>query len=314
VIHQLATFSHYHRHLDPIFAALPDDLRGDVLDPRKPRLWQIPKTDVVLIAGAIDIDYEYGCRQIYVEHGAGQSYIEIDPRSQPYYHGGTHPENVIGYVAPSKKVADSWGRPAVAVGCPALDWHWARGIQGMHARKTIAITFHWDAVRVCPEARSALDHYIDHLPMIVGWAKDRGHQFIAHAHPRDKMAREMWKRINVEYVDDIDEVLQRASILIGDNSSVLYEAAALGIKTLVLNAPWYRRDVHHGLRFWDAVPGRQFDDAHELVAIDPSFDHSDGYNIDRREAVARAYALRPGGGGAKIAADFVVRLAGSVRP
>ena len=131
------------------------------------------------------------------------------------------------------------------------------------------MTFHWRGDIVCPEAGTALEHYIDDLPMIIRWATDHGCDFIGHAHPRDVMAPGMWDRLDVEYVDDIDEVLQRASCVIADNSSVLYEAGRAGLKTMVLNAPWYRRDVHHGLRFWDAVPGPMFDDARPVGALQP---------------------------------------------
>ena len=81
-IHRLETFHWYARHIDPIWAALPDDMRGDVIGHRRPKLWRIPKTDVVLIGGAVDIDYDWGCNQVYVEHGAGQSYIDALPKSR----------------------------------------------------------------------------------------------------------------------------------------------------------------------------------------------------------------------------------------
>jgi hypothetical protein len=312
MIHLMSSFKHYFRHLDPIWFALPKELQGDIIDARRAKLWKIPKDDVVLIAGAIDIDYEYGTRQIYVEHGAGQSYIDAPPKSQPYYHGGTHPSNVIGYVCPSHRVAKRWDRPTVVVGCPALDKHWASGMNRIPGRRTIAMTFHWDGVRICPEAGTALDHYIDDLPMIVQWAHDRNHNFIAHAHPRDKMAPGMWGRLGVEFVPDVDDVLSRASILIADNSSVLYEAAALGIRTIVLNAPWYRKDVHHGLRFWDAVPGPQVENADELVRMSPL--SSDGFDRARREAAAVAYSRPAGANGAKLAADWIVQQATSLQP
>jgi hypothetical protein len=64
---------------------------------------------------------------------------------------------------------------------------------------------------------------------------------------------------------------------------------------VVLNAPWYRRDVHHGLRFWDAIPGPQVDHSRDLVptvlealADPPEFQYL------RENALAKVYAYRSG--------------------
>jgi hypothetical protein len=314
VIHRLATYQHYQRHIDPIWAALPDDMRGEVIGYRRPYLWRIPKHDIVLIAGAVDIDYEWGCPQVYVEHGSGQSYVDARAKSRPYYPGGPHPPNVIGYISPNERVAASWGRPAVAVGCPPLD-DLAQDAPGIALRRTVAMMFHWDAGQVCPEAGTALEHYIDDLPMIVHWATDHGCEFIGHAHPRDVNAPGMWDRLGVEYVDDIDEVLQRASCVIADNSSVLTEAMALDIPVVFMNAPWYRRDVHHGGRFWDWPRGGvMVDNADQLVRLNPSSLASDTAMSRRREeVVAEVYSVPVGGGGARLAAGWLLEMASSLR-
>ena len=316
MIHRLTTHHWYARHLDPIWAALPDDVRGDVINHRRPKLHQLPKGDVVLIGGAVDIDHDGGCPQVYVEHGAGQAYVGANPKSAAYYHGGPHPPNVIGYISPNERVAASWQRPAVAVGCPALDDLPVQPPASVWARKTVAMTFHWNGHLVCPEAGTALEHYIDDMAMIIGWAKDYGCDFIGHAHPRDVTSPGMWERLGVEYVDDVDEVLQRASVVVADNTSVQIEAMALGIPVVFLNAPWYRRDVHHGGRFWEWPHGGvMVDDAYQLVKVNPATLGADTALRRRRlEVVEQVYSVPVGGGGAARAAGWLIDLTASLRP
>jgi hypothetical protein len=303
----MAFWPHYMRHIEPIWWKIPDDLRGDVLDAARQNLKRLPADDVVLIAGGIDIQPDT-VRQIYIEHGAGQTYIGLKPSAQAYYSGGPHPDNVIGYVCPNQLVADRWApKPTIVAGCPPLEPHWARGIQDVAYRAVAAITFHWDAARVMvPEAGSALSDYEDDLPMIVSWLRDRGLHVVGHHHPRDSYLPLVWKLLGVDVEHDCDAVLSRASILIADNTSLLYEAAHLGLQTMVLNSPKYRRNVHHGLRFWDTVPGPMFNDAFDLIsnAKPRDDDHMDQV---RRIAADHVYG-NLGRNGSQEAARWIVNL------
>lgn len=303
-IHMHAIFPHYLRHLEPVFWALPPELRGDQLDPVRPHYYRLPPEDVIMVASGHELDGQAPQRFIYVEHGAGQTYDVADDLAY-YYSGAKHPENVVGYICPSLAVANRWDRPAVAVGCPALDKH--QGAIRPKARAA-AITFHWDAHRVCDEARSARPHYEDDLPMIVQWLRQHDYRVIGHAHPRDRDAESIWNNLGVEFQPDPDVVLRTCQVLVADNTSLLYEACKLDIVTHVLNAPWYRREVHHGLRFWDTIPGRMVDDAYELVSVRPDhYDNGDQYA--RRLAAERAYAwLPPQDKAANRAAQWIVDL------
>lgn len=286
------SFPHFRRHIHAVWRHLPDDIRGADNPHRKHP--SIDRDDIWMVGSHQDIDLADGRRVIYVEHGAGQAYWG-DPTSSghPSYHGVEHPKNVIGYISPRPDVADSWGRPAFAAGCPALD-----DIEAEHERVAV-ISFHWDAHMVCPEARSAKAYYLDDLHTIVAYLRRRGYEVIGHGHPRDRKWRLPFIRLGVPVEADVDVVLRRAGLLLCDNSSIMFEAAHLGIPVIALNAPWYRRDVEHGLRFWQWCPGDQIDNPMDLLDIDPTYGVWNATTRFMGEMAATyAYGTNPGGAAA----------------
>lgn len=305
-IHVLSTQTQFSRHIKPIFSALPRELQGEWIGHEPSRVRRLPKDDVYLVGGGGSIEDARGARVIYVEHGAGQTYTGLKARHRPHYSGGVHTPNVIGYVCPSKTVADRWhGRPAVVVGCPAVD-----GLKRAQNADRVVITFHWDAPHVSPEARTARPHYARHLREIVRWIEATGLKVLGHWHPRDAVkAKMIWEHIGVDMEPDVDRALERARFVIADNTSFHYEAAHLGIPGISLNAPWYRKHVNHGLRFWESPPGIQVDDPDELLTqrLDLLMASNEA------EAAAyfasnAAYGLPHGGEGAKTASRFITDL------
>ena len=199
-IHGVATQPQFLRHLRPIFEALPEDLQGHMLtgaDGHHPRVKRFPPDDVFMVGGYGSVAACGDRRVVYVEHGAGQSYQGARSRHAESYPGGTHPPNVVAYICPNERVARSWhGRPAIAVGCPALD-DVEPGALGADA---VVFTFHWDAPLVCPEARSARPHYMEHLHEMVRWVRDttKGRAYpLGHWHPRDPWAEGIWRNLRV---------------------------------------------------------------------------------------------------------------------
>lgn len=268
LVDSVASFPHYQEHLGPIMAALPREIRGaahqlgDV---------NVPADRVALVAGWKDarvMDMR-GIKFIYVEHGSGQSYGGDDKasvRNHPSYSGsgGVLFNNVIGYICPSREVAGRWkNAPACAVGCPKMD-------QYRHIRPTdpeaICFTFHFPGT-MCPENGSAFEHYRTWLPDIAQHLRGQGLRVYGHAHPRwDGMLDGEFAHAGIPMLLTDRDVFNTAQMLVADNTSLIAEHASLGRPAVLLNAPWYRRDVEHGGRFWE-WPKRllTFDDPSELM-------------------------------------------------
>lgn len=303
----VATHEHYLDHLRPIFAALPDEVKGTI-HRMKPRRFSSAPADLTLVAGKVDFEMMRPSPCVYVEHGVGQTYLGLE--GSHHHPGARHPAHVVGYISPSQLVADSWhGRPAVAVGCPKLDRLLLDGTAP--EPRTLAVTWRWNPpiARLCPEQRSARAHYLDGMrDLIDGW-RAQGWTVLGHGHPRARHELEVyWRNLGIRPTWDSFEVLERANLVIGDNSSFLYEAAALKRHVLCLNAPWYRRDVEHGLRFWTNMPGGDVDSLEQLADLNLAAYVDNGWGeLRRRSAVVLAYAYTDGSSSRR-AAEFVVGL------
>lgn len=286
----------------------------------------------VLIAGLGDHQRVNPSSTILVEHGAGQTYADLDSGS---YSGGPGWERAILFLCPSEAVAARWSNsyrtPAAVVGSPKLDrWHGSSRtrntesagnatyeyIEGHEAgtTPTVAVTFHWEC-RLVPETRSAWEHYDRSLPALVEWADRTGIRLLGHGHPRlwGRIERR-WRRLGVEPVERLADVLDRADLLVGDNTSALYEFASTGRPVVVLNAPWYRREVEHGGRFWSwADVGVQANEPVELPgAIAVGLADPPSVAARRAQIVREVYA-RCDGRAASRAADSIEEVLRNVR-
>ena len=278
-IHALARWPHLMEHIEAIHRHLPDELRGECLTIRNPTRSHVKhwdRHDVIMVAGFPDIAVAGSRKTLYVEHGAGQSYEGITNGSDRYYHGGEHPSNVVGYIGPRQDVIDAWGRPGFAAGSPICDPY-----ELFSPERVCAISFHWNGslphkVGV-PEAGTALQHYLDHLGMIVAELELDGWEVLGHRHPRFNHMTSVWRNLGVREADAV-EVRRRAQLLIVDNSSFAFELAYTRRQVVSLNCPEYRRDVEHGLRFWSHVPGVAVDGPDELLDLIPMLDGSTGYS------------------------------------
>jgi len=254
---------------------------------------------------------------VFVEHGAGQTYRDTD---SPSYAGGRRRDAVRLYLAPGDHVARNNAArypdtPTEVVGCPKLDrWHLegrppARRGAELGRRPAVAVSFHPDFPHIAPECLSAFSWYRDALASLA--AADRPYDLLGHAHPRRwPELRAWWAGIGVEPVERFDEVVARADCYVVDNSSTLYEFASLDRPVVALDAPWMRRSVEHGLRFWSHADvgvrigqASALDTAIRLALTDPAeiadrrrrlvadvYAHVDGHAADRAVDAIRRHA------------------------
>lgn len=214
---------------------------------------------------------------IYVNHGAGQRY-DGDPRSKAHgaFVGGDGLDQIRLFLDPRQECSDAWlarypQAVAIPVGVPKMDrWHREirdRPVSGAHTTPTIALTFHHQG-GLCPETTWSLPHYRAAIgPSVAAW-RAAGCRVVGHGHPlAEASLRRLWAEHDVPWVT-VDELFDQADVLVADNTSLQPEAASVGIPLAWLSAPWHRRDVYHGARWWDWPLGQ--------VQIDQPEDLTDG--------------------------------------
>lgn len=249
VVDLAATQRHYIDHMAPVWRALDEDERGDVIVPENLRAYAASlgvvarrpaQMDVVLTAGFANVRGSSGWRKrVLMEHGVGQTYVGAH---EAYAGGSGRHDKVDLYLCPNERVAAlnaPYGQTAV-VGSPYLE-----ELQKIERdpQDLIVASFHWNC-SVAPETQSARRVYHEPINRLTTYRWRVAH----HAHPRDESLGEY----HVDrFIQRFEDVVREASVYLCDNSSTMFYAAALGIPVVVLNAPWFRRDVQHGLRFWD---------------------------------------------------------------
>jgi len=276
----LASAPHYRDHLTPI----AEEIGGTFVS----RIEASAGEGLIVVASARDLRTTKR-PAIFVEHGTGQTYRGVKLAAYP---GGDHRERVKLFICPSARVAAANRARYVAqtavVGCPKLD-----RFAGFTPTGTeVAIGFHWPC-RVVPETYSAFGHYAEALSGLVSHFGS----VVGTFHPRwgDSLL-EPYRRSGIKIERRFEEVVKRASVFITDNSSAGWEAMALGIPVVWLNAPWYRKDVENGLRFWEwANAGVQVDEPAGLVAgVELALEDPKPLQRRRREAVKAIYGEMDG--------------------
>lgn len=274
----LASQPHYLDHIAPIWDALPEELHGTFYVPlemqeyaekvlmRDHRCLYVYKEDnlgssveryPVLVAGygdMIAVHQNNPSRKIvYMEHGTGHTF-----HTSPYPDGKGKRDWVDLFLPPNeytaRKIRSVRNTRCEVIGTPKMDKVF-RELNPLNMLKlsypsppTIAIGFHWgNKGNTPPESGSAFDHYKDIIPEL-----SERFNLLAYGHP---LAEDSYKKFylshGIEYTSNLWNVFARADVCINDLSSAMYEFLVTGKPVIVLNTPWFRRDVQHGIRFWD---------------------------------------------------------------
>ena len=328
----VASEQHFYHHLVPIWRALPQYLKGHfyVLNVLKTNLGRKERrmfkntpdmvdvlskreeNNFVLAAayGEVSKLREKPIPMILMEHGVGQTYQSDHPS---YSSGKGAKHNVFLFLSPNEFNTKGYQQthpqiPNHIVGCPKLD-EWSDLSPPNNTRPVVCVSFHWDC-HVVPETRSTFQYYSSALSSL---AENRRYRFIGHGHPRifSKIAP-FYKKWGIEPVQNFQEAVQRANMYVCDSSSTIYEFAYLDRPVVVLNAPFYRRNVEHGMRFWEySNVGFNCDSRDDLYStIQHAFENDDEVKDRRREIVEILYPYRGQAGlrAANVLEDFLVNF------
>ncbi len=306
----LATLSHYAAHIAPIWHALPEENRGNfyTVPGGKPHIERhgiepavitrrAPRGDITLVAAYRDLRraYRLGRKCVYMQHGNGQTFRE---KHHLAYLGGKLAPGIELVLVPHQRCLEVMTTEAktAVIGCPKLDkWHPAKP-KTRGKPPVVAISWHWDGPH-CPETRSAWPHYQTVLPLLKTMEDAGEITVLGHGHPLllSRLVPE-YERLGIAWTADFEEVLETADVYVNDSSSTLYEFCSLDRPAVVMNAPWYRRDVEHGLRFWaNADVGVQVDHPDEVpAAIRRALKDPRSQQKARKRGVEAAYAFTDG--------------------
>lgn len=182
-----------------------------------------------------------------IEHGAGQSYDSKIPGwcrgSNKYMH------RVKLFMATNKYCLEPFKKnnpevKAKIIGCPKIDWVEKKPMTTDDP--LIVFSWHWSCNSL-PETLGGFDYWKSEVVNV-----SKHFNVAIHGHPRLQGDTEPFcLQNNIRFIKDFNEVLATADIYAIDNSSTMFEFALTGRPIIVLNNPWFRRDVNHGMRFWE---------------------------------------------------------------
>lgn len=233
---------------------------------------------------------EWNGRKIaYIEHGVGLSFC----CGFAGYPGGHDARDIPDlFLMPNERAGhlDRESHPntnVVVCGSPKMDAY-AGHIWDRHCPPVIGYATHFDDTTI-PEARSSFPFYKESL-------QNLAEQFnvIAHTHPcSPESVWQEFEEIGLETERDMPTLFDRVDLLVCDVGSAPYEFAATNRPVVICNCPLYRKDISHGLRFWEDIPGVQVDEPNTLTdAVKYALDDPGPIRRARRDIIESIYPYR----------------------
>ncbi|MEN1760775.1 CDP-glycerol glycerophosphotransferase family protein [Anoxynatronum sibiricum] len=235
---------------------------------------------------------------VRLAHGCGQTFITNDP----YYElmqkfslilvPNEYAQNFFQNYFPEKSIE--------IVGCPKLD-KWSRELKRSNGKPPhIVFSFHFDRDFV-PETKTTWPYYKE---KVFELSKSLDWKVSVHGHPKiyDQISLECQEE-GINTIMHFEEVIETADLYVCDYSSTIYEFAYTGRPVVLLNAPWYRRDVEHGIRFWEfSNVGINCDEPADLKScIEQALIDRMEIQVDREKAVKKVYSFIDGSASEKAA-------------
>ena len=320
----LATERHFLDHLIPVYKALPQNKRGVIyihksIEERAKDLFigykllnkrsgNKPNLTVVSSYGDLKKARANGSRCVLMEHGAGQSYQSVKSGS---YIGAPDRSGVVAVLVPGEEHVKRHEKahptiPAYPIGIPKLDYIHSdlEATNNKIDKEIVVISFHWDC-KLAPETRSAFRYYRRVLEKV-----SKEYKVLGHGHPRgfDKY-KQFWDKIGVETIKDFSEVIDKGWVYCCDNSSSMFEWISLDRPVVVMNAPCYRRNIEHGMRFWEyADMGVQVDNPDNLIKAIKEAQNDASQRARRRKEIKDEVYYETDGKGAERAAERLLEI------
>lgn len=198
--------------------------------------------------GDLKLIHELDKYIIFCEHGVGMFYNNPHPS---YAGSTTNRDKVILRLSPNKthaeKEMETLECPVEIIGVPKLDKFANRNWRINYEKPTVAISFHFDCL-VCQETRSSFKYFEKILPEL-----NKHFNLIGHAHPRlMRDIESFYIKNKIRVVKDFETVMELADVYCIDNSSTIFEWCITGKPIVLLNPPFYRKEIEHkgNPRFW----------------------------------------------------------------
>lgn len=245
-----AHFPHYRRHLDPILAELNRQGYNTAPEPR-PTMLVASRIDAQRVHW-VDDRHPQPERIILVEHGTGQPY-STDRGILDGGGGGTY-ETVTLFLAPSQRVADMMApmfpnATLAVVGSPALEATQALRNATDTPKTDVVFTCHWQST-MKSVARESYTSWPWSRDVLLALADEFGDRVVAHGHPRPKgvqgQIHHHASKAGIRTETDWDRAAATASVVVADNTSVMWEALTMGIPVVAMTPPDWNDDAPHG--------------------------------------------------------------------